>query len=45
MKMQFADVDGGNTFDWGQSAQAYAKYRDIYPIECSKTASADRKGT
>lgn len=31
MKMQFADVDGGNTFDWGQSAQAYAKYRDIYP--------------
>jgi len=25
------DIDGGNGFDWGQTSEAYARYRDIYP--------------
>lgn len=31
MKMQFSDVDGGNTFDWSETSAEYAQYRDIYP--------------
>ena len=26
-------IDGGNRFDWGRTAEAYAKFRDIYPEE------------
>lgn len=25
------NIDGGKPFDWGQTSQDYAKYRDIYP--------------
>lgn len=31
MKMQFSDVDGGKSFNWGETSEEYAKYRDIYP--------------
>lgn len=26
-------IDGGAGFDWGRTAEEYAKYRDIYPLE------------
>ncbi len=26
-------IDGGKSFDWGRTAEEYAKYRDIYPEE------------
>ena len=29
--MQFADIDNGKTFDWGNTSKDYAKYRDVYP--------------
>ena len=31
--MQFADIDNGKTFDWGNTSKDYAKYRDVYPEE------------
>ena len=31
--MQFADIDNGKSFDWGNTSKDYAKYRDIYPAE------------
>ena len=31
--MQFADIDNGKTFDWGNTSKDYAKYRDVYPKE------------
>jgi len=26
-------IDGGNRFDWGRTAEAYAQFRDVYPEE------------
>ena len=31
--MQISDIDNGKTFDWGNTSEDYAKYRDIYPEE------------
>lgn len=31
--MQFSDIDNGKTFDWGNTSEDYAKYRDVYPDE------------
>lgn len=31
--MRNANIDGGNSFDWGLASENYAKYRDIYPQE------------
>ncbi|MCR5019381.1 methyltransferase domain-containing protein [Ruminococcus sp.] len=30
-------IDGGARFDWGKTAEQYAKYRDIYPSEFWET--------
>ena len=27
------DIDNGKAFDWGNTSEDYAKYRDIYPKE------------
>ncbi len=32
-KMNFENIDNGNSFDFGKTSEAYAKYRDIYPKE------------
>ena len=31
--MKFENIDNGNSFDFGKTSEAYAKYRDIYPKE------------
>ena len=31
--MQFSHIDHGGAFDFGRTAESYAKYRDIYPEE------------
>lgn len=31
MEIKKANIDGGQGFDFGRTAEAYAKYRDIYP--------------
>lgn len=31
--MNFENIDNGNSFDFGKTSEAYAKYRDIYPKE------------
>ena len=31
MELRKADIDGGQGFDFGRTAEVYAKYRDIYP--------------
>ncbi len=31
--MHFSDIDHGKNFDWGNTSEDYAKYRDIYPKE------------
>ena len=29
--MIIKDIDNGKNFDWGNTSEDYAKYRDIYP--------------
>jgi len=31
--MRFSNIDNGKSFDWGNTSEDYAKYRDIYPEE------------
>jgi hypothetical protein len=31
------DIDNGNAFEWGNTSEDYAKYRDIYPQEFYQT--------
>lgn len=31
MKLQMEHIDDGHSFDWAQSAEDYARFRDIYP--------------
>ncbi len=31
--MSFSDIDNGKSFDWGNTSEDYARYRDIYPEE------------
>jgi len=31
--MKNKKIDGGKSFDWGKTSEAYGKYRDIYPQE------------
>jgi len=38
MKMQFSGVDGGKSFNWGETSAEYAQYRDIYPASFYKRA-------
>lgn len=35
--MIIKDIDNGKTFDWGNTSEDYAKYRDIYPKEFYQT--------
>ena len=35
--MIIKDIDHGKTFDWGNTSEDYAKYRDIYPKEFYQT--------
>lgn len=39
--MQFAGVDHGKAFDWGETSAEYAQYRDIYPPVFYKRAFLD----
>lgn len=41
MQMQFAGVDHGKAFDWGETSAEYAQYRDIYPPVFYKRAFLD----
>ena len=31
MEIRKTNIDGGQGFDFGRTAEVYAKYRDIYP--------------
>ena len=35
--MIISDIDNGNAFEWGNTSEDYAKYRDIYPQEFYQT--------
>lgn len=37
-------IDGGNTFDWGRTAELYAKSRNIYPREFWETLDSSGVG-
>lgn len=39
--MKFDNIDNRNSFDFGKTSEAYAKYRDIYPKKLYERPQAE----